>query len=274
MSPTRKVFLSYRSVDRERVRPIAEALRTAHSIDAWWDTWEIKPGDNFVSKINEGLDQCECGIVFLSKESLAGAWQQDEITTLKVLAVEKKLPLIPVLLDPGIDIDPILLPYSRLSADQIPELAAAILNRAANKPALGPAAPSPTRARFTIHLRELPNNTGIAVSPNSTTNRSSPNKPSPPAPISSSPTPIFSAPAPPSPASTHLPIRPPKNSNSLNSATPSAASSSPAISITNSPSFSKTRRTKNSNSSSNPPAPASSAFPSNPPASPTAASQH
>ena len=130
MSPTRKVFLSYRSVDRERVRPVAEALRTGHSIDAWWDTWEIKPGDNFVSKINEGLKLCECGIVFLSNASLAGAWQQDEITTLKVLAVEKKLPLIPVLLDPGIDIDPILLPYSRLSADQIPELAAAILNRA------------------------------------------------------------------------------------------------------------------------------------------------
>jgi hypothetical protein len=164
MSPTRKVFLSYRSVDRERVRPVAEALRTAHGIDAWWDTWEIKPGDNFVSKINEGLKLCECGIVFLSNASLAGAWQQDEITTLKVLAVEKKLPLIPVLLDPGIDIDPILLPYSRLSADQIPELAAAILNRAANKPPLVSPTFQPTRARFTINLRELPNNTGIAVS--------------------------------------------------------------------------------------------------------------
>jgi tetratricopeptide (TPR) repeat protein len=163
MPEPRKVFLSYRSIDRDRVRPIAAALR-AHGIDAWWDTWEIAPGDNFVSKINEGLKLCECGIVFLSNASLAGPWHQDEITTLKVLAVEKKLPLIPVLLDPDIDIDPILLPYSRLSADQIPELAVAILNRAANKPSLGPAAPSPTRARFTIHLRELPNNTGIAVS--------------------------------------------------------------------------------------------------------------
>ena len=66
MDSPRKVFLSYRSVDRDRVRTVAEALR-AEGIDAWWDVWEIRPGDNAISKINDGLEQCECGIVFLSR---------------------------------------------------------------------------------------------------------------------------------------------------------------------------------------------------------------
>src|SRR5579862_8382344 len=98
---TRKVFLSYRSIDRERVRTVAEAL-LAKGIDAWWDAWEISPGDNFVAKINEGLEQCECGVVFLSSDALTGAWQQDEITILKTYAVDEKRPLIPVVLDAGV----------------------------------------------------------------------------------------------------------------------------------------------------------------------------
>jgi TIR domain len=85
MTVPRKVFLSYRSVDRDHVRKVAEELRAA-GIDAWWDQWEILPGDNFVVKINQGLEECDCGVVFLSNESLAGAWQQEEITILKSLA--------------------------------------------------------------------------------------------------------------------------------------------------------------------------------------------
>jgi hypothetical protein len=96
MDSPRKVFLSYRSVDRDRVRTVAEALR-AEGIDAWWDVWEIRPGDNAISKINDGLEQCECGIVFLSHASLSGVWHQDEITILKTIAVDEKRPLIPVL---------------------------------------------------------------------------------------------------------------------------------------------------------------------------------
>lgn len=157
-----KAFLSYRSVDRDRVRSVAEAL-CAEGIDAWWDVWEIRPGDNFISKINEGLEQCDCGVVFLSNASLAGAWQQDEITILKTFAVDERRPLIPVLLDIDVKVPAMLRPYSRLSADQVAELADAIVHRVANKPALGTPRPVPACVRFTIHLRELPN-FGIGVS--------------------------------------------------------------------------------------------------------------
>ena len=95
---------------------MAEELRSA-GIDAWWDQWEILPGDNFVAKLNQGLEECDCGVVFLSNESLAGAWQQEEITILKSLAVDEKRPLIPVVLDPNVKVPPILRVHSRLSAD-------------------------------------------------------------------------------------------------------------------------------------------------------------
>jgi hypothetical protein len=42
---SRSVFLSYRSVDKERVRIVAEAL-LQNGIDTWWDTWESLPGDD------------------------------------------------------------------------------------------------------------------------------------------------------------------------------------------------------------------------------------
>ncbi len=161
--PPRKVFLSYRSVDRDRVRIVAEAL-LAKGIDAWWDVWEIRPGDSFVSKINDGLEQCECGVVFLSNESLNGAWHKDEIEILKTYAVDDKRPLIPVVLDPTVKVPGILRNLSRLSADQIDALADAILYRSSpDKPPLGPTPTTATRTRFTIHLAAQPNNT-IAVS--------------------------------------------------------------------------------------------------------------
>ena len=162
MDSPKKVFLAYRSVDRDRVRTLAEALR-AEGIDAWWDIWEIRPGDNFVSKINGGLERCDCGVVFLSKASLAGAWQQDEISILKTYAVDEKRPLIPVLLDADAKVPAILRRYARLSADQVRDLADAILNRSTNPPALGAPRPAARRVCFSIHLRELPNS-AVAVS--------------------------------------------------------------------------------------------------------------
>ncbi|MGH7556017.1 MAG: TIR domain-containing protein, partial [Longimicrobiales bacterium] len=156
----RKVFLSYRSVDRERVREVGEALREA-GIDAWLDEWEILPGDNFVTKINEGLEKCDVGVVFLSKASLEGKWHQDEITMLKVLAVDEQRPLIPVMLDADAQVPIILRPYSKLSADQIPQLIDAIEGRT-GRPRLGEKR-QVARRRMVIGLRDL-GDAGIGVS--------------------------------------------------------------------------------------------------------------
>jgi hypothetical protein len=163
MESRKKVFLSYRSVDRDRVRAIAEALRK-EGIDAWWDVWEIVPGENFVSKINEALGQYDCGVVFLSHASPDGPWQQDEIAILKAFAVKKNVPLIPVLLDADAEVPPILQPYASLLAHQVRELAEAIVNRTSNRPALGDPHPASSRVRFSIHLREMTPGSAIGVS--------------------------------------------------------------------------------------------------------------
>jgi TIR domain len=72
-----KVFCSHRSVDKPRVREIARKLRGA-DIDAWFDEWEIKPGDDVVAAINDGLASYDVGLIFFSNEIEEGKWIQAE----------------------------------------------------------------------------------------------------------------------------------------------------------------------------------------------------
>lgn len=52
---TRKVFLSYRSADRAVVEEFAGWLRR-DGLDAWFDHWEIAPGDDIVARMDEDED--------------------------------------------------------------------------------------------------------------------------------------------------------------------------------------------------------------------------
>jgi hypothetical protein len=49
------VFLSHSAKDKTVVLAVAERLR-ADKLRVWLDEWEIKPGDNIPSKIEEGLE--------------------------------------------------------------------------------------------------------------------------------------------------------------------------------------------------------------------------
>ena len=60
-----KVFCSHRSTEKLLVEKFAEQLRT-DGIEPWYDEWEIRAGDSFISRINEGLLTCNVGLVFLS----------------------------------------------------------------------------------------------------------------------------------------------------------------------------------------------------------------
>ncbi|MGH3684092.1 MAG: TIR domain-containing protein [Pseudonocardiaceae bacterium] len=94
----RKVFLSYRSTDRVVVEVFAERLRR-DGIDAWYDGWEIEPGDDIVAKMDEGIGRCGAGLVFVSHAWFEGPWVQDEYTSLAFRKVEDDIRLIPVMLD-------------------------------------------------------------------------------------------------------------------------------------------------------------------------------
>ncbi len=48
------LFLSHATEDKEWVLPLAERLKRAN-VRVWLDAWEILPGDNIVTRINDGI---------------------------------------------------------------------------------------------------------------------------------------------------------------------------------------------------------------------------
>jgi TIR domain len=123
-----KVFCSHRWADKPRVREVARQLREA-GIDAWLDEWEIKPGEDFVAKINDGLASYDVGLIFFSNEVQNGKWVQAEISSITQRAIEEGKPVIPVMLEPDVPIPPLLRPRCRLGYEQIDQLVDAIYGR-------------------------------------------------------------------------------------------------------------------------------------------------
>ncbi len=87
------VFFSYSSKDRERVRPIRDAL-VAEGFDVFWDQ-EVPPGRNWDEWIRQHLDAARCAVVFWSEHSVKSDNVVHEATVAKNAGK-----LIPILLDP------------------------------------------------------------------------------------------------------------------------------------------------------------------------------
>lgn len=179
----RRVFCSHRSVDKPEVQAFAARLRAA-GIDAWFADWEVQPGDDFVARINEGLDQCHVGLAFFSSKDWPGRWFDAEVSTLTLFQVEQGRRLIPVMIDEcGVHRLPaLLLPYARRGVEDFDQIVTAILG-GSSKPPLGPVATQPSRVGFTLQLdrasspnkvdimalrdgKEVARNTDVALVPN------------------------------------------------------------------------------------------------------------
>ena len=65
-----KVFISYSRRDTETVRQIVSQLK-AEDIDVWFDTEDIKPGQQWRKQIVEGIDTAEAFVLNLSPDSAA-----------------------------------------------------------------------------------------------------------------------------------------------------------------------------------------------------------
>lgn len=69
-------------------------------IKPWLDAIDILPGESIVSKINDGLMECDYVILFLSKNSVTSNWVQKEWESILWDEVgENKTKIIPVKLD-------------------------------------------------------------------------------------------------------------------------------------------------------------------------------
>ena len=87
------IFFSYSSADRERVRPIRDAL-VAQGFDVFWDQ-EVPTGLDWDSWIRQHLAKSKCAMAFWSTASIASRNVRHEATI-----ADQQGKLIPVLLEP------------------------------------------------------------------------------------------------------------------------------------------------------------------------------
>lgn len=77
---TPRVFLSHSSKDKKIVDVIFNAFQKSE-ISAWYDKYQIEPGDSITDKINEGLDESDIGIICISNNFLnsSSGWTKNEL---------------------------------------------------------------------------------------------------------------------------------------------------------------------------------------------------
>lgn len=102
-------FISYTGTDLNFATWVAELLE-ANKFSVTIQAWDFRPGDNFVSKINEALIECKKLIVILSNSYLKSKWCEAEWTS--KLAEQMRLQerrIIPIRIEP-IDLTGLLSP--------------------------------------------------------------------------------------------------------------------------------------------------------------------
>jgi hypothetical protein len=113
-----RVFVSHARADKDRfARGFTERLR-ANGVNAWFDEWEIGPGDSLVDRIFDsgGLKDAAVVIVILSRHSIERPWVNEERRVAVVRRIEKLCRLIPVILD-GVDVPTSLTDVAHVTID-------------------------------------------------------------------------------------------------------------------------------------------------------------
>ncbi|HEY2249492.1 MAG TPA: toll/interleukin-1 receptor domain-containing protein, partial [Planctomycetaceae bacterium] len=95
------VFLAYNSRDKKRVTAIYDRL-LERGIRPWFDSLELRPGDNCVSRLSDVLDTVKLAAIFVGPHGI-GRWQTIEIGLLVTMLVEAQVRIIPVLLEGATD---------------------------------------------------------------------------------------------------------------------------------------------------------------------------
>jgi tetratricopeptide (TPR) repeat protein len=94
------VFLAHNSVDKPHVRAIAAKLRE-RGLKPWLDEEQIPPGKSFQEEIQKAIPQIKAAAIIIGTTGL-GKWQIQELRSLMSQFVNRKTPVIPVLL-PGVN---------------------------------------------------------------------------------------------------------------------------------------------------------------------------
>lgn len=90
------VFLCHNSEDKPAVFEIAKQLQ-ANGLKPWLDAWEIRPGGIWQFELEQQIKNIGSAAVFVGQQGL-GPWQSEEIHAFLQEFIERKCPVIPVLL--------------------------------------------------------------------------------------------------------------------------------------------------------------------------------
>lgn len=93
------VFLSYSRKDESQVKQIATELKEA-GIRAWFDEWELKPGQSWIEALDRGIRESRSIAVFVGSSGI-GPWETPEVNNALNQNVRRGCPVIPVIL-PGV----------------------------------------------------------------------------------------------------------------------------------------------------------------------------
>ncbi len=77
---TYQAFLCHSSVDKERIRRLAQLLKSK-GIKVWFDEWNIRPGDSIPVAIEHGLEQSQVLILCMSTAFFESEWTTYERAT-------------------------------------------------------------------------------------------------------------------------------------------------------------------------------------------------
>src|SRR6185436_890737 len=78
MSKSLRFFVTHSNKDVEFARRLSADLQ-ASGLGGFIDMHSIHPGDDFVARINEGLEECDVYIPILSFDALKSPWCMQEI---------------------------------------------------------------------------------------------------------------------------------------------------------------------------------------------------
>lgn len=85
-----EIFISHSSKDKAWVEKLYKKLEEK-GVKTWYDDSELKIGDNLREKINEGLNECNYGIVVLSEYFIDSFWTKKEYDSLFAFMENGKL---------------------------------------------------------------------------------------------------------------------------------------------------------------------------------------
>jgi hypothetical protein len=92
-----RLFVSHASEDKDTIaRPLAVALIEG-GFQVWFDEFSLSLGDSLKKQIDNGLSQCDFGIVILSPAFFSKHWPQEELDGLAAVeSTRKKKVILPI----------------------------------------------------------------------------------------------------------------------------------------------------------------------------------